>query len=54
MVKKVHYFIERRRAEILSAMGLGLIAGGVALYTLPLGVIVAGVACLVFEWRISK
>lgn len=47
-------WIRRYRAEVLSAAGLGLIAGGVALYTLPLGVIVAGVACLVFEWRVSK
>lgn len=53
-MKKVIGWASAKQAELLSAAGLGLIAGGVAMYTLPLGVIVAGVACLVFEWRVSK
>lgn len=39
---------------IASILGLVLVAVGVLVWSVPLGLIVAGIACWVLEWRISE
>jgi hypothetical protein len=42
------------RLAFLPAAGLLLVSIGVGMYTAPLGVIVAGLSCFIFEWRVSE
>jgi hypothetical protein len=43
-----------RRVVGLPALGLLSIAIGVGMWSVPLGVVTFGIACWIFEWRVTS
>lgn len=46
--------LQPRAPVLLVLMGLILISAGVLVWSVPLGLVAAGVGCFVLEWRISS